>query len=551
MIRTTVSLPRLKRPSLRFFPAWTDDRSRTTVYAFLLIALGGLLCFSHLGAGMLEGDEAAFALTTHFMLETGDWVVPTIDGVEPHLNAAPLYNWLTCLTAPFLDDSPLRYRLWSAVLGILCAAAVLMLGRELFSAEVGLLAGFLLLSNQSFLFLHGVRSGVMEPGLMLFHTVMVCCYARASRTRSNPAIWWSLIGVNLGLAVLIKPPAFGGFFFGLLCLHHVLTRTDLSRPARFQYPLLAAVIGAAIALPWYLLITQRVGLHALQSLFIFNSVTRTAHFYSDDPAPAFWFYLDWLQQSSKAGKFFLPALGLGLVSVLIGWRRFAFGLLTLLAGAFLLAISSAQTKHLHYSHNALPYLCVLTAALLACGTLPPPESLINRRWTSRLWKVLAVIQVGFLVYLVQGELRRVKRCDLPVYDYPAVRVERAIEGAGAAGEVDLVFYRFREPHRAPVPGDPPLKYQDLFYVTKLPRAKVVHNLEELNQLLAAGKPIVLFLPAAQDPSVLQNSGLTAAPDRVWRVRANSTETFPVLTFNGAANVAGVGEVLDDSRPVSN
>src|SRR6516162_1456181 len=86
---------------------------RCAAYALLLTAAAAACSFYGLSRGTLVGDEAAFAATTDHMRATGDWVVPCI-AERPHLNATPLYNWLTAAAAPGPGGSPLRYRFWSA-----------------------------------------------------------------------------------------------------------------------------------------------------------------------------------------------------------------------------------------------------------------------------------------------------------------------------------------------------------------------------------------------------------------------------------------------------
>src|SRR4051812_22976679 len=101
-------------------PAPPRTRIRLVAYALVIAAVGCWSCFSRLGASMLLGDEAYFAFTTEHMLATGDYVVPNIGRPHPHLNAAPLYNWLSCLTADWLGDPNVRHRAWSAAFGVGC-----------------------------------------------------------------------------------------------------------------------------------------------------------------------------------------------------------------------------------------------------------------------------------------------------------------------------------------------------------------------------------------------------------------------------------------------
>ena len=142
-------------------------RGRLVVYALVLTILAGVCCFYRLSEGTLFGDEAAFACTTERMRVTGDYVIPFITD-KPHLNATPLYNWLTLALAPWSDGTPLWYRFWSAAFGVGCVLMTFALGTFLFRAEVGLLAGLFLVFNRDFLFCHGIRFGGMDAMVAFF-----------------------------------------------------------------------------------------------------------------------------------------------------------------------------------------------------------------------------------------------------------------------------------------------------------------------------------------------------------------------------------------------
>src|SRR5271166_5396141 len=77
-------------------------RGRIVVNALVLAILAVVWCFYRLSEGTLLGDEAAFACTTERMRITGDWVVPFITD-KPHLNATPLYNWMTLALEPWFN----------------------------------------------------------------------------------------------------------------------------------------------------------------------------------------------------------------------------------------------------------------------------------------------------------------------------------------------------------------------------------------------------------------------------------------------------------------
>ena len=114
----------LQRYSIRRHAQWPSlgvgfplPGARTAIGALALTLVAGICCFLRLSEGTLFGDEAAFACTTDRMQSTGNWIVPFLAD-KPHLNATPLYNWLTLAVVPWSDGTPLSYRFWSAAFGV-------------------------------------------------------------------------------------------------------------------------------------------------------------------------------------------------------------------------------------------------------------------------------------------------------------------------------------------------------------------------------------------------------------------------------------------------
>jgi 4-amino-4-deoxy-L-arabinose transferase-like glycosyltransferase len=510
---------------------------RFAVYALVLTAVGSLLCFYRLDNGMLLCDEASFAYTTDHMLSTGDWVVPYINAESPHLNAAPLYNWLCNLTLPLFGESTSRYRIWSAVFGVGCAFAALVLGTQLFSAEVGFLAGLILLSNFYFLFLHSARSCVMEPMLAFFITSMVCCYVRTYQAPERAGLWWAFTGVCLGLAVLTKPPAMGGFFFCAISLHHLVSRSDLPGKKRMAGPLAAGLVGSLIAAPWYVFVYARLGWYGLDQLFLTNSVRRAA-----DPGGgsvlSSWFYFECIWESSHGFRWVLGGAVFGLVCTVIGWHRQAWSVL-LPGVAFIAALSLSATKHQHYMYPAFPLLSVMAAALFFVGLIPQqkPES-AKSRW----WCVLVALGIAMAIYTLWYDFRvakwalRAKRGD-----YPVTVVDKAAEAEFASGKGRLVLYRYPT---CVAELDRALGFtaHDLYYVNRVQHAVHITTVAELNKLLADGKPTILMLPPAVQAEQFVKSELLVSADRYLLARSDLFG-YPVLLFHQAEVKLNIGNVL--------
>ena len=512
------------------------------MYAAIVVAVGGLTCLYRLGDGMLIVDEAWFAVTTEHMLRSGDYIVPTIGepykGVpnSPHLNAAPLYNWLCCLTADVLGEGALRYRLWSGLFGIGCALAALALASLLFGAEAGLIAGLMVVTNLHFLFIHGIRDGRMDPALALFVTMAVIAVVKAHRAAGSGVVWWAVAGISLGCGALMKPPVFAGFFCAVLSVHHMAVRRELTWRGRLRGPIVAAAVAAILALPWYVALYSRLGWPAVNQVVFSTSVGRAVKTFGE--SRPWWFYLVWIWQSSLAFKFVGLALAWGVVSAVRGAERFAWGLLSFLSCAFLIAISISVTRHWQYVYPIYPVLAVAVAGLFSAGLRRISES----RCLWRDWLAVAavgLIAAGYCVrqdYIMTSYYVR----HAPQPEYPPLLVHKAAERELAAGNAHLVLFKF------PVPEGPvSLKLgfgpsERLYPVYFLAHAVRAKDEADLSHLIADGKPTVVFLPPFLSDSKVLNLS-RRADFRLYVV--SRAHPYPVLAFNGADAALHLREVL--------
>jgi len=61
---------------------------------WLLLALLLTLAFAFQGTRAIwEPDEGRYTATALNMLDSGDWLVPTLDGETPHLTKPPITYW--------------------------------------------------------------------------------------------------------------------------------------------------------------------------------------------------------------------------------------------------------------------------------------------------------------------------------------------------------------------------------------------------------------------------------------------------------------------------
>jgi 4-amino-4-deoxy-L-arabinose transferase-like glycosyltransferase len=122
---------------------WTD---------FFLLLAAFFLLFWGLGNRGLWGSEGRWAQVTSEMLANKDFFHPTIGG-EPYFDKPLLTYWL--IAAVYAVTGTLNewvIRLPSAIAGFITIWATVLLGRRLWSVQVGRLAGWLLLTMFGILF---------------------------------------------------------------------------------------------------------------------------------------------------------------------------------------------------------------------------------------------------------------------------------------------------------------------------------------------------------------------------------------------------------------
>ncbi len=218
--------------------------------AFLLVLLGALLYFPSFAADELDDEEGRRALPAREMIESGDFVVPTLWG-EPYLSKPPLFFWLVAASSTLTDGvTTASTRLPSVLATILTALLVLWFGRRLGGETTGLAASALFLVSFS-VFEKG-SFGELEAVLTLTVFAAIAALYRASE---GSRLAMLATGLALAAALLTKgPPAL--VFFGGAAIAIALARKEsrfLLSPKLWLPVLLALLISGTWA---YLLLAR-------------------------------------------------------------------------------------------------------------------------------------------------------------------------------------------------------------------------------------------------------------------------------------------------------
>ena len=97
-----------------------------------LVALLCLMAFAFQGTrGIWEPDEGRYSSAGINMHESGDWLIPTIDGEHPHLTKPPMTYWALAASFALLGHNEWAARLPSAIAYIGTGLFVFGLGRRL------------------------------------------------------------------------------------------------------------------------------------------------------------------------------------------------------------------------------------------------------------------------------------------------------------------------------------------------------------------------------------------------------------------------------------
>ncbi len=162
-------------------PAW-QARSEWAPYAVLALLSAPLILFGLDRYSLVNGDEEIYHVVARTMVEQGDWI--RLQFYDEHrvydtFMNAPLQYWFRAAAISLLGDSLFSMRILTALFAVAsvlmtCRLARVVSGRP----EVGLLAGLVQLTTLQFVYLHGARTGELEPVVLLLYTAIALQFVR-------------------------------------------------------------------------------------------------------------------------------------------------------------------------------------------------------------------------------------------------------------------------------------------------------------------------------------------------------------------------------------
>ena len=174
-------------------------------YVFAVIAIGIALFFFNLGGRDLwDPDETRYAVIAREMKETGDWILPHLNG-EIYPNKPPLLFWLINLSTSLLGvNNEFTNRLPSALAGFVTFLLVFFFGKRLFNMRAGLFSSLVLAT--CFLFPQLSRWVMLDALFTLFFLLALFYLYLGYEEEGSRRKYYIFAGFFMGLGVLTKGP---------------------------------------------------------------------------------------------------------------------------------------------------------------------------------------------------------------------------------------------------------------------------------------------------------------------------------------------------------
>jgi 4-amino-4-deoxy-L-arabinose transferase-like glycosyltransferase len=356
---------------------------------FLLLFLAGAAFFlpSIASRDLWQPLETRYATVAREMAETGDWLIPRING-EPYQDKPPLFPWLAAGLWK-IGIKAQGVRVVSALAGALTLALLAALARLWFSRRAAWLAAAILATTPEFGWL--ARFGELDVTLTFFTTLAVYGWFAGGRRVA-------LFYLGIGLAVMVKGPP-GVLVPVVAAAAGRLARVAPSSPRAPLHPYWGTAVAILPAACWFLPALAKAGNGYAYQLLVHHMLGRAVD--SWQHKQPFYFYVN------EASLNFLPWLPLIVPAGVRAWRRrrdepqSAMLLYWFLLGVF--AFSAVSGKRIAYVLPLAPAFALLLArgveALLVEAERP------ERRTAAVhfvLHFVLAGVGLGLVVFGFHG-----------------------------------------------------------------------------------------------------------------------------------------------------
>ena len=355
--------------------------------------LGGL---EMSGLGLTDRDEGSNAEAAREMLETGDWISPTLN-YEPRYAKPAFVYWLISGSYSLFGINEFAARLPSALSGLCVVLLQYAFVYRWLGASVALFSSMMLLLNMEFLAIN--RMVLTDPELVVFTTLAGYGFWQGVSNVSKNSRWgFFCFYLGMGFAMLVKGPV--GIIIPLLGVIPYLTLTrQWGHYWNKGLPLLGAGLVLFVAAPWYIAMFYIHG----DAYWAAAQANTTGRFMNpmEGHGGTFFFYLPILLLGFFPWSAFLPSvLYQSLKQWKVYWRGQEFStrdahlefFLSLWVLGLLLFFTLSATRLPHYIYPLYPASTILVALWWKRfqDMVLPPDWRISRRFLLGIGYVLGI-----------------------------------------------------------------------------------------------------------------------------------------------------------------
>jgi 4-amino-4-deoxy-L-arabinose transferase-like glycosyltransferase len=246
------------------FPWFTH---RLTHYA-LLITVGAALFLPNLGAPSLwDIDEGNNVEASREMMAADNWIVPTFNFLLRVDKPALLY-WFQIGSFKLFGVNEFAGRFPSACAALLSMLLTYELGRRMFSATAGLLAGLMLGSSVLFC----AAAHFANPDALLCLCMLLTFFGFWTSFVRDDRNWFLLCGISSGLGMLAKGPI-GLLLPSAVALLFLFWAKQWRR--LWDWWLVAGMLAFGfVVVPWYAWVGAETRGNYLKEFFLIHNVNR-------------------------------------------------------------------------------------------------------------------------------------------------------------------------------------------------------------------------------------------------------------------------------------
>lgn len=474
-----------------------------------------------------DRDEPRFAQASREMLEAGNHLVPSLQGV-PRFDKPILTYWLMELAYAVFGVNEFAARFFQALLGAASCALTVLFGTALFSPRVGILAGLLLATSPQMVVVS--KAATADAPFLFF--ILLALYAFVQIYMGSRRLeWFCLLYGGLALATLTKGPA-GAALITCTILGFLLISREMRVLRDLRVPggllLFFLIVG-----PWFLAANLATGWGFFTRGILYHTVERALRPFEGHAGPFFYYpfalligFFPWSPFLPQALRVLFPLERRS--RFLLAWAGVTIGLFTL-----------ARTKLPHYILPMYPAACLIVAALLV-PALAEGKELLQLRWgkiTVWLLGLLPAILLPLLLFATRKVGFEQEAAGMAI-----IGILLVVMGAGSA----LLLVRHRDALAVALLGGGMtcflllvigvlLPNLDRYKISK-PLAVVVLAMAGPNDLIAGldvGEPSLVFYLKGRLVALRGEQGLRealAGPRRVWVILP--CERLSALPRNG-------------------